>query len=470
MRMSIATRTNSASIKKSILAVLLVPIAIIVLVSYASLFSRQQIVTVTDSGFYPTHISILKGNKIIFKNSGEHLHWPASNFHPAHTQYLTKKKGCIGGDFDACHGLRNGETYIYTLDNVGEWGIHDHLYPQYTLDIEVYQQQPFVFKLFDIVYNFYLQSKYKIAAQMYISSPPSKEVFLKWPYDQKRDFILELSKKDPIVAWAYLKKVALVHDEAIDQVHEFAHIIGRDLYNVYGSSGLLKCDNSFAYGCFHGVASEMLLRKINHSIIAMQAACNKTVKINDAKVFGCIHGLGHGLDTFYNLDVVRALKDCDKLDSSFRKHCYHGVFMENTMSAPAFKIDMQNPWKFCTDLETKYQVVCAVYLPDLIARSGNDTQSLVTTCLNINNVNLKLPCAFYFGYITTLKNIGNKEKIVEYCKTVSEKEGQAYCMMAAARQVKFSKFLNWEKTASDLCKEVASSYQIDCNEVTVVDD
>ena len=45
------------------------------------------IVHVTDEGFEPRSVEVVPGETVVFENSGQKAHWPASDDHPTHTKY-----------------------------------------------------------------------------------------------------------------------------------------------------------------------------------------------------------------------------------------------------------------------------------------------------------------------------------------------------------------------------------------------
>jgi len=75
-------------------------------------------VTFTDEGYQPASITIAAGESIAFVNQSSQDNWTASDPHPSHTDLPS---------FDAGRGYAPGEQYVYTFDEVGEWGYHDHL-------------------------------------------------------------------------------------------------------------------------------------------------------------------------------------------------------------------------------------------------------------------------------------------------------------------------------------------------------
>ncbi|MEK7099387.1 MAG: hypothetical protein AAB916_02625 [Patescibacteria group bacterium] len=85
------------------------------------------LVSYTDTGFAPASVTVKKGTTVTFRNESSQEIWPASAMHPTHTGYPTTG-GCRGSTFDACHGLKTGESWSFTFDAVGTWKYHDHLH------------------------------------------------------------------------------------------------------------------------------------------------------------------------------------------------------------------------------------------------------------------------------------------------------------------------------------------------------
>jgi len=91
-------------------------------------------ITITSSGFSPLTLTISKGDRVTFTNQGSSPSWPASAVHPTHTVYpgsgISKCDGAEESNiFDACRGLRQGESYSFTFNEAGSWKYHDHLNP-----------------------------------------------------------------------------------------------------------------------------------------------------------------------------------------------------------------------------------------------------------------------------------------------------------------------------------------------------
>lgn len=83
-----------------------------------NVISGETTISMTDSGFTPSTVTIKKGTKVNFVNNGTKLIWPASAPHPTHTDYAA---------FDPKKGIAAGATWSFTFDKTGAWGFHDHL-------------------------------------------------------------------------------------------------------------------------------------------------------------------------------------------------------------------------------------------------------------------------------------------------------------------------------------------------------
>lgn len=89
-------------------------------------------VTITETGFVPKTFTIKQGDSVTWTNTRTGASWPASALHPSHDVYPGSGISKCGTDeerdiFDACEGLREGESYTFTFNEVGSWNYHDHL-------------------------------------------------------------------------------------------------------------------------------------------------------------------------------------------------------------------------------------------------------------------------------------------------------------------------------------------------------
>ena len=98
--------------------------------------AREVMVVYTDAGYTPNSVRIKVGETVTFQNNSSGSIWPASGLHPTHDVYPTKG-GCISSAFDACKGLKSGESWSFKFNEAGTWKYHDHLNPNDRGAVEV---------------------------------------------------------------------------------------------------------------------------------------------------------------------------------------------------------------------------------------------------------------------------------------------------------------------------------------------
>lgn len=94
--------------------------------------SKKRIINIIyqDGEFSPNILTIRKDTTIRFLNQGSDNMWIASNPHPTHTDLF---------DLDQKSVSRTGESYQYTFTIAGRWEYHNHVLPQATGTIIVWE-------------------------------------------------------------------------------------------------------------------------------------------------------------------------------------------------------------------------------------------------------------------------------------------------------------------------------------------
>ncbi len=424
-------------------------------------------ILVTDTGFSPKKITITKGTAVTWINNGNALHWPASDIHPTHTVYpgstiekcLTPEKGTV---LDACRGLKHDEKFSFTFNEIGKWGMHDHLYPGYTMSVEVTESNDNLMTLFTKIIDF-LKKLFQSNASQY----PSSESFRGLTYIEQQEKIRELGKANPKGAWEYLKKVFLVGGQIRENPHEFAHIIGNEIYNQNGFGGIAACDDEFAFGCYHGVTEKMLLDLGIAAVPKLERSCLKIFPNQPQRAASCIHGSGHGLLSWEGLNITKALGDCDILSAQYRTYCYDGVFMEYSFSAPKNALNPDKPWQFCASFGEQYQPLCAKYHSQLFgSKFGWGFPSIAQSCSQAPNTILKNGCLMSVGYFAANLAKGDANEIKKSCSLLSIDDGRYSCITNAAVEVIFQEYENWWSVSKILCEELPEDWKSECGNRT----
>lgn len=134
-----------------------------------------------------------------------------------------------------------------------------------------------------------------------------------------------------------LQELANRNDRVFKRDHPLAHSLGREAFLRLGDapSILAQCPYTMASGCFHGVQEAFLSTRTGElSGDDVRNICAKTNAVRGTYgYFQCLHGLGHGINMFYDHDLWTAITACDHFpDTWSRESCYGGVFMENIVS------------------------------------------------------------------------------------------------------------------------------------------
>ena len=411
-------------------------------------------VIISEKGFIPDFIRISPGTTITWVNQDETPHWPASDFHPSHSQYPTKEKGCLGSMLDVCHSMDKDEQYSFTFSKKGNWGIHDHLYPATSMTVEVTD-------------NLLFASTHAFIASLFqgrSTDLPSSNSFLELNYPDQLKAIKKASSKDPQKTWEYLKEAYLKDNQTLeisevlasdssglDHVHIFAHIVGNEAYKLYGIDALSFCDYRFSYGCLHGAAAQMLLE------LGIDAVDKCMESKGGAR---CSHGIGHGLLVWREYDIQSAVKDCDMMRKSYRLDCYDGIFMEYAWTAPKKQLKSINPTQLCATFPQSARTACASFVISIFMRAFDLSFTRATEeCLNAQDKIVRDTCNP--GVLAADFARGNLDKIIEYCTPFKSKERDS-CLMNAALETKHKFYYNWEVTTAVLCNAIPQPMRDAC--------
>jgi plastocyanin len=418
---------------------------------------ENHTVRITKGGFIPKNITIRQNDKVIWINTDSNAHWPASDFHPTHSEYPSQKKGCISSALDSCAGLKKNEEFSFIFDTTGTWDMHDHLFPEKTMSVKVVEKNALisgVSNLIDKTFTLFQNTR-----------PISVKSFRHLTEKRKREIINELAKKDPKNAWEFLKDASTTNGKTIANSHEFAHIIGATLYNKYGVNGISTCGSDFSYGCYHGAISAALIKEGLPAIKTLENNCLSSFKTeNKQNPKECMHGLGHGIITIHNLEINPSIKDCDVLKSKqYRRDCYMGVFMEYSYSAPSTNLNKENPWRFCTELPSTAHSACAAYFPKLLMQKhNNDLSKIGSICMSTPDPVLWKSCMNYIGAVVAVESLGDKNKVSEQCKKMESNKTEIYCIIGAVPQIKYENYPNWMETGTFLCQRIPDEYHDEC--------
>ena len=425
--------------------------------------SGEVTVSVTEQGFLPDFLEIERGTKVTWVNKGQVSHWPATDFHPTHDRYPTQKKGCIGSALDSCRELESNESFVFVFDEVGSWGIHDHMFPSLSMRITVNDLRGPGSVFVNLVGGIWSGLTNLVNAKNLLALSDG-DLFRKLNQEEQKNIIKKSAQKYPTETWNYLKKTLIIDGLVVANAHQLAHIIGNELFNHFGARGIKFCDDAFVYGCYHGVTERLVLTSGNLDLKAVEEECLEIYPLSESdSATSCVHGAGHSVFALSAGRLNESLKICDLLQDQYRRYCYDGVFMERNESAPSSDINPQDPWGVCASLAERYQRRCSIAQPQFFLQMlGWDLRQAGAQCDSATDPALRQGC--YEGYGSQIAQFsrGELEGIKEKCGFIRTSYGSNVCLNFAVKEIKAQKYPNWERTAISICGGLPQDLKSNC--------
>lgn len=418
--------------------------------------SQTQIIEMTPDGFSPDPVTIDINSTIIFLNKDIEPRWPASNVHPTHELYP---------EFDPKRGINPGESWTFNLKNIGEWKYHDHIFPHKrgTIKVitesrvnEIAKQTTFPLDVWEAT----LEKVKKILSQLFNNFKtkqdrlPVAEEFKVFSYPQQEKAIHDLAEAQGAQkAWEFIKETFKGAGGSSGNIHDLAHLSGQLLFNKNGFEGLSSCSKEFSFGCYHGFLDTAFARNLDHLEDAYNG-CLKLGPANSGPSASCIHGIGHGVASYFSTaDIKKSLSTCRKLISG-QEFCFDGVFMEYVRSASDSFFKKEDPLYPCNELEKEfgyaYSFSCGRNQPSLLmGRFNKSFDGVVSVCLNSISKPFKEACFDSLGF--SVASSGNPDQIIASCQKISDPLYSKRCLQAAAGELVFQEIPGWKEKSKAVC-------------------
>src|SRR3989344_562292 len=397
--------------------------------------SQVQVIEMTPDGFKPNSLTIDTNSTVIFKNNDKNPRWPASNVHPTHDIYP---------EFDPKMQIEIGKDWTFKPKKIGIFKFHDHLYPHFrgTLLVEEEGQKDTVSKtinptsnLIDKIKNNLLTFLAKITslfnpkAEKVVQIPDLTKLSSDIQFKSLEDYAKEVGAKK---AWELIISSFKGQAGSSGNIHDLAHLAGSLLFKQNGFPSITACTTQFAFGCYHGFLDTAFSQNLDNLTVAYDA-CQKLGPENSGPVSSCLHGIGHGIASYYSTtDLKSSLSSCRKLVSG-REYCFDGVFMEFVRSSPESFFKKDDPLYPCNDLEKNfgpiYSFSCGRNQPSvLMGRFKMGFDEVVSICENTASKLIKQGCIDSLGF--SLAGSGETEQIIIGCKKIQELEFELKCAQA----------------------------------------
>lgn len=279
-------------------------------------------------------------------------------------------------------------------------------------------------------------------------------------YDELKNITARSGVK---AAWAYLIKT-YGQSNTKEEAHNLAHYVGKLIFEKDGLMGMTICTQEFAFGCYHGLLDQAF-RKDLSTLPQAEKACEKVGGVGSGPYASCIHGIGHGVASYFkDKDLAASLKACDKLHEGAPQFCYDGVFMELSREALDSFYKPSDPLYPCNSIEPKYTYTCGRNQPTvLMSRLHLSYLDAAKACQRSTSRDLKVACFTSLGFQAVYSSDNNPKKIISTCESLNDREFEYQCKSAAAGELIFQDMTNWQTNAPAICNSLSGENQTNCH-------
>ena len=246
-------------------------------------------------------------------------------------------------------------------------------------------------------------------------------------------------------------------DDGKNQQHAMAHLFGEALYKELGIDGIVVCDDSYSFGCYHAFFGWALVDKGLDIITELDQAC---IDIYGEMGLGCQHGIGHGISAeMGNERLNEALEACMKLQwKGPLGGCTSGVFMEfnfSTMNGFSNReLDERGLHYPCNVVNDRFVSACYFEQPSWWSRLEDmDNPSLGELCGEVKVKKGRVSCFRGIGNLVAGKSFDGISEIPKYCEPMATEEGRFHCLEGALW------FLANEPQFKDVWRELCIPYK-----------
>ena len=259
------------------------------------------------------------------------------------------------------------------------------------------------------------------------------------------------------------------------QCHPLTHILGQAATEKYPTvAEAFTHGDSFCWsGYYHGVM-EGSISKIGRSELPDQlnSICANVEgrERYSFDYFNCVHGLGHGVMAYTNIELFDSLALCDRLEGSWeRSSCYGGVYMENVI------VDNKNhftkylkpddPLYPCNAVDDKYKNDCYLMQTSYMLKVLNGSFAKVfEECATVSEAGWRYTCFQSLGRDASGRSTSNAQQTAATCDLGTSYEQRSNCIIGAVKD--FISYFHSDKPGYALCDILSPDLQQICRDTT----
>ncbi len=254
-----------------------------------------------------------------------------------------------------------------------------------------------------------------------------------------------------------------------EKQHIEAHRMGAMLFETLEEDGLLLCDNSFDFGCYHGFFGRYVAERgaTEGSVAHLASICKKVFGNGSA---ACEHGIGHGIMEFLGrgrLDAALALCTATEQKDPL-SGCTGGVFMENNaairienehVSIDVRRFNPADPYAPCTSVPRAAAPSCYFEQSLWWLTTGRSYEEIGTLCAGTPEGEERDACYEGWGPNVAERAGKDPEKARDICSLIRDEHGRSLCVLGVVFRLHGS---GNSADASALCDTLTSLYHDRC--------
>ncbi len=273
------------------------------------------------------------------------------------------------------------------------------------------------------------------------------------------------------VEQAYGEFKQVYADKHFGVQHTVSHIVGQLIYQKKNLAGLMICDSTFAFGCYHSFYSQALAEKGLAVISAADKACiDKFGPLGT----GCQHGIGHGLMEYYGPKKLKEALDACSLTTQPKKlfGCTSGVFMEynvpilitatDAKTVPRI-LDKKNPYAPCPSVIEKFQESCYYEMPQWWDKENNfqgNYKKIGELCQALTKDTNRESCFLGIGNMAAPSSSYVVADTIKKCQEMPTAETKIVCQSGASWS--FYSSVTYRHLATEVCRNLDANIQSRC--------